>query len=151
MWTFFSLNVQLKGMWQVREATFGHTLKTHFHPSGRDKAGKNIPYITIPCLQYSLPTSVFQFCYEVQLIDYFMVEMASQCLDRERENTSKMYISPKWVSWLYSFYNTHDNKKPNTKLFIEKKEQNVFRKSDKDMRWISVNWIYFFVSFENSY
>lgn len=34
--------------------------------------GKNIPYITIPCLQYSLPI-VFSSFVEVQLIDYFIV------------------------------------------------------------------------------
>lgn len=77
--------------------------------------------------------------------------MASQCLDTEK-NTSKMYISPKWVSRLYSFYNTHDNKKPNTKLFIEKKEQNVFQKS-QTKTWDEFQLIrsVFFVSFENSY
>lgn len=67
--------------------------------------------------------SVFQFCLGAVnrlLHSYIQTETASQCLDPLEKNTLKMYISPKWVSRFYSFYNMHDNKKPNTKLFIKK-------------------------------
>lgn len=44
-----------------------------------------------------------------------------------REKHIKNVHFPK-MSQLYSFYNMHDNKRPNTKLFI-KPEHNVFQQS----------------------
>ena len=109
-------------MWQVREATFCHNLDSlSSFWKGQSKKKHTIQHNSMFTVLFT--HSVFQFCLgAVNRLrhSYIQNETASQCLDALEKNTLKMYISPKWVSRFYSFYDMHDNKKPNTKLFIKK-------------------------------
>lgn len=56
---------------------FCYNFKTHLHLPGTGKARHNIPYITVPCLQYSL-SIVFSSFVWVQLVGYFIINTPNE-------------------------------------------------------------------------